>query len=342
MKSFGSDNHAGIDPLILESLIKANSGSAVAYGNDPWSEQAVEKFKEHFGEGCQVLFVLNGTGANTIALKTFTDSFNAIVCSDVAHINTSECGAPQKFSGCPTIPIQSLDGKLTFDQINEVIDNQIDQHHNKPNIVSLSQTTELGTVYDLKTIKQISDMLHKKGCFLHIDGARFANAAVFLGCSLKELTSDVGVDILSFGGTKNGLLFGEALVFFDESLVDKAKYFRKQATQLFSKMRFIACQFESYLTDDLWKKNAVRANNMAKFLMEKLLPLQEVKITRKAESNSIFVKIPDEAIEPLQKRYFFHIWDEKTKELRWMTSFDTTRDDICNFVDTIKEIITRI
>ena len=253
---FGSDNHAGVHPSIMAAIAAANRGPAVAYGADSHTARAIEKFKEHFGANIDVYFVFNGTGANVIALKTLTQPFNAVICSEHAHINADECGAPENFLGCKLKTVHTRDGKITIDDIGRQLEGRLDQHRVQPAVVSITQATELGTVYTPDEISAIADFCHGHGLYLHMDGARIANAAAGLNVGLNECSGALGVDLLSFGGAKNGLLFGEALVSFQPQLSKNTQFIRKQAMQLASKMRFIAAQFSALLTDDLWLENA--------------------------------------------------------------------------------------
>ena len=334
---FGSDNHAGVHPRIMAAIAAANRGPAVAYGADSHTTLAVEKFKEHFGANIDVYFVFNGTGANVIALKTLTQPFNAVICSEHAHINADECGAPENFLGCKLLTVHTADGKLTVDDIGRHLQGRLDQHRVQPAVVSITQSSELGTVYTPAEVIQIADFCHGHGLYLHMDGARFANAAAFLGIGLGEASGRLGVDLLSFGGAKNGLLFGEALVCFRPELSKNTIFIRKQAMQLASKMRFIAAQFSALLTDDLWLENAAHANHMARLLAEQIKDITDLKIVQKVQANAVFASLPRTAIDKLLKKYFFYIWDEEKNEVRWMTSFATSEEDIAKFAVAIRE-----
>lgn len=338
-KSFGSDNHSGIHPDILEAIAKANSGDCVAYGEDAHTERAIEKFREHFGSDIDVYFVFNGTGANTLALKTVTRSFNAVIAAETAHINVDECGAPENFTGCKIKWLKTPDGKLTPELMEPLFHGRGDQHHVQPKVISITQTTELGTAYTVEEIKNIANFAHSRGMLLHIDGARIANAAVGLGLTMKEITSDCGADILSFGGTKNGMGFGEAVIFFNKALSADFMFVRKQGMQLASKMRFISAQFEALLSNELWLKNARHSNSMAKYLEKKIADIQQLKVCYPVEANALFVQMPKELIAPLQKEYFFYVWDEDKSVVRWMTSFNTTEKDIDDFTGAIEKVI---
>jgi threonine aldolase len=343
-KSFGSDNHSGMHPDILKALEKANLGDYHSYGDDPYSREVNAKFKELLGEKIASFLVFNGTGANTLGLKSVTRPFHAIIAAGSAHLHVDECGAPENFTGCKIKLIHSEDGKLTVPQIQEILIGRGDQHHVQARVVSITQASELGTVYKPHELRAIADFVHQKKMLLHMDGSRLANAAAFLGCSLKEITFDCGVDVLSFGGTKNGMMLGEAVIFADKNSPEalEFKFIRKQGMQLFSKMRFLSAQFLAYLANDLWLKNATQANEMAALLAEKIKKFPQLEIAYPVESNGIFVKIPNMYIKPLQQEYFFYEWseiDQDTSVVRWMNSFNTTQEDIDGFANAIEKII---
>ncbi len=338
-KNFASDNNSGVHPEILQAIEEANAGHVVAYGDDPYTELAKEKFREHFGENIDVYFVFNGTAANVLGIKALTRSYHAVVCADVAHLNEDECGAPEKFTGCKLLTVDSPDGKLTVEGIRQHLHSFGFEHHVQPKVVSITQATEMGTVYSMEEIRAIADLTHRHGMFLHMDGARIANAAVGLKTSLREITADAGVDVLSFGGTKNGMMLGEAIVFFNPELSRDFKYYRKQGMQLGSKMRFISAQFVALLSNDLWRKNAARANRMARLLAEKVREIPGIKITQPVQANGVFTIVPPEIVPKLQEKYFFYIWDEEISEVRWMCSFDTTEEDVNDFVRVIREMM---
>lgn len=338
-KGFASDNHSGVHPDILKAIVSANVDYTIAYGDDEYTERAIKKFKEHFGDSIDVYFVYNGTAANILGLKTVTHSFNSIICAETAHLNVHECCGPEKFTGCKLITILANNGKLTVDQIEPYVVGFGDPHVAQPKVISITQPTELGTIYTPKEIKELSDFAHKNGMLIHMDGARLCNAAASLNVRMKEITKDAGVDILSFGGTKNGMMLGEAVVFFNKKLSKDFVYIRKQGMQLASKMRFISAQFEVFLSNDLWLKNAKHANKMTQLLYKELKDVPQIKITQKVEANAIFAIIPKKYIVPLQKEYFFHVFNERTSEVRWMCSFDTTKEDIMNFIEIIRKTI---
>ena len=268
-----------------------------------------------------------------------TESYNAIICTATSHINVDECGAPEKATGCKLLAIPSRNGKITVEQIKSYVHGIGDQHHVQAKVISITQATELGTVYTPEEIREIADYAHENQMLLHMDGARLSNAAASLKISFKEITSDVGVDVLSFGGTKNGLLCGESVIFFNRELAGNFQFIRKQGTQLPSKMRFIAAQFEALLTNDLWLKNATHANKMASKLARGVEAIPKIKITQTVQSNAVFATVPSQHIPTLQQRYPFYIWDEGRTEVRWMTSFDTTNGDVDGFVDFIRDTV---
>jgi threonine aldolase len=336
---FGSDNHSGVHPQIFKAMQSVNLGYYLSYGDDEYTKSAIEKFKEHFGKNINVFFVANGTAANIIALKTVVNSFNSIICAENSHLNVHECCGPEHFIGCKLTTVPTCNGKLTVDKIKPHLVGIGDVHMAQPRIISITQTTEMGTVYTADEIKKISEFAHKNNMIFHMDGARLCNAAAYLGVSLRKLTADAGVDILSFGGTKNGMMFGDAVVFFDKKLVGNFEFFRKQGMHLMSKMRYISIQFETLLSNDLWKKNAEHANAMAKLLYKKIKEIQGVQITQKVESNAVFAKIPKKYVEKIHKKYFFHVFDENKSEVRLMCSYNTKHEDVLDFAKTIRCII---
>lgn len=338
-RSFASDNNAGVHPEVMSALTAANDGHVIAYGDDPFTARAIKKFREHFGKDTEIFFVFGGTGANVLGLKNAVNSHHAIVCAETAHIYVDECGAPEKFTGCKLLPLKTPDGKVRPEQIPPLLHEIGFEHHVQPKVVSISQATEMGTVYSRRELKNLANFVHEHEMLLHVDGARISNAAASLGVNLKAITRDVGVDILSFGGTKNGMMYGEAVVFFNPDLARDFKYTRKQGTHLPSKMRFISAQFEALLSNDLWRRNAEHANRMAQLLADALREVPPVKITQKVESNGVFARLPRKYIAPLQKHYFFYVWNEEMSEVRFMTSFDTTETDIQDFIRLLKKTI---
>ena len=338
-RSFASDNNAGVHPEVLKAVVAANRGHAVGYGDDPYTTSVVQKFKQRFGPDIDVFFVFNGTAANCLGLKALTSSYHAVICGEAAHIYTDECGAPEKFTGCKLIPVPVSNGKLTLESVSHAYHGIDDPHHVQPRVISITQATEVGTVYKPDEIKALARFAHQRGMFLHMDGARIANAAASLGQTLRQATRDLGVDVLSFGGTKNGALGAEAVVFFDQKLGHDFLYLRKQGMQLASKMRFISAQFDGLLTGDLWHKSAQHANRMARLLEKALRRIPQVKIVYRVEANGVFAKIPRPAIAKLQKRYFFYVWNEQQSVVRWMCSFDTTEQDVKQFARFVAETV---
>jgi len=338
-RSFASDNNAGVHPRVMEAIAAANDGHVIAYGDDVYTTRAVKKFREHFGKDAEVFFVFGGTGANILGLKAATQPYHAVICAETAHINVDECGAPEKFTGCKLLGVRTQDGKLRIDQIKPLLHEVGFEHHVQPRVISISQATEMGTVYTPHELKALASFAHDNGILLHMDGARIANAAAGLNVKLRTITKDAGVDILSFGGAKNGMMYGEGVVFFDQKLAEDFKYTRKQGAQLPSKMRFISAQFEALLTDDLWRRNAQHANRMAQLLAEELGKIPQITVTQKVEANGVFALVPKRYVPALQKKYFFYIWNEETSEVRLMTSFDTTEDDIADFISLVKKTV---
>ncbi|MBV9925159.1 MAG: low specificity L-threonine aldolase [Acidobacteria bacterium] len=338
-RGFASDNNAGVHPRVWEALRSADRGHAVAYGDDVYTEEAVRLFRESFGERAEVFFVFGGTGANVSALASVARPFQAVVCAETAHINVDECGAPERFTGCKLIDLPTPDGKLRPEQIEPVLGGLGDQHHVQPRVISVSQATEMGTVYTKEELRRLADFAHGRGLLLHVDGARLANAAAHLDVSLRELTADAGVDVLSFGGTKNGMMYGEAVVFFDHALAEGFKFVRKQCAQLPSKMRFVAAQFTALLGEDLWREPAAHANRMAQTLAAELRGIPQARITQAVESNAVFVVLPPESIPRVQERFFFYVWNEQISEVRFMCSFDTTEEDVSELVEVLREAL---
>jgi threonine aldolase len=338
-RSFASDNNAGVHPEIIKAIKAANEGHVIAYGDDPITARAVKLFQKHFGPDIAVYFVFGGTGANVLGLKAITKSHQAIICAETAHVNVDECGAPEKFTGCKLLTVATPDGKLRVEQIKPLMHGIGVEHHVQPGVITISQATEMGTVYTKKELKELARFAHDNGMLLHVDGARLSNSAVHLDTTLKEITADVGVDVLSFGGTKNGMMYGEAVVFFDKSLAGDFKYIRKQGMHLPSKMRFISAQFEALLSGDLWRRGAAHANRMAQVLGSELAKVPKIKLTQPVESNGVFATIPKEYIPVLQEKYFFYMWDDAISEVRFMASFDTSEDDIRDFIEFVKQIV---
>ena len=338
-RMFASDNNSSVHPEIIKAIQKVNVGDCLAYGHDKYTESAIKKFKLIFGKNIDIYFVFNGTGANTLGLSAITNSYNSIITAETAHINTDECGATENFTGCKLITIPTDDGKITVDIIKKVFLTLRDEHTSKPKVISITQSTELGTVYTIKEIKKITEFAHKNNLLVHMDGARLSNAAAALNVGLNEITGDAGVDVLSFGCTKNGLMFGEAVIFFNKKLSDDFKFVRKQGMQLASKMRYISEQYDRILTNDLWLDNARTSNVMTKILFEKVSKFKQIKITQKPEVNAIFAILPKDVIKKIQDECFFYTWNEERGEVRWMTSFETTKKDVEYFVSVLKKYL---
>lgn len=338
-KSFASDNYSGVHPIIMDAIMKANSGHVSSYGNDELTREASLLFKDHFGVNSETFFVFLGTGANVLSLTSALQPYQAVLCTNYAHINVDECGAPERFGGFKLLSTPSCNGKFDINNAKKYLANIGFEHNVQPKVISISQTTELGTVYTVDEIKEIADFAHQNDMLLHMDGARISNAAATLNLPFKAFTAEVGVDILSFGGTKNGMMYGEAVVFLNNKLSNNFKYLRKQSMQLASKMRFISAQFIAYLTDNHCMITASHANKMAQYMKEGLEKIPAVAITQNVEANAIFAIIPRNITEELQKVSFFYIWNDETNEARFMTSWDTTKEDVDNFITSIKNIL---
>ena len=338
-RTFASDNYAGVHPDIMKALVAANEGHAASYGADEYTERATGLFKSFFGDDIEVYFVYNGTGANVLGLSAMTHSYNSVICSDLAHINVDESTAPEKFLGCKLVTIPTKDGKIYADEIEARIQRVSDQHHPQAKVISISQSTEYGTVYKIDELKAIAAVARRNNLLFHMDGSRISNAAVSLNSDFRSFTRDAGVDVLSFGGTKNGMMFGEAIVFFNRSLAENFKYIRKQGMQLHSKMRFITAQFEALLSNDLWKRNARHANEMASYLATGLKEIAGVSLTQQVDGNGVFALLPQKALPVLQQHTFFYIWNDKTSEVRLMCAFDTTKEDVDSFIEKLKTLL---
>jgi len=335
---FISDNASGVHPEVFAALSKANRGHAQAYGHDACTERATAILRKQFGGRVEVLLALTGTGANVIALHSVLRSHEAVICADCAHMHRDECGAPEKFIGAKLLPARTAEGKLSPDTIRPLLRDTNKVHRVQPRIVSVSQCTEWGTVYTVAELRALAAFCHGNGLLLHMDGARLSNAAVSLGVSLKEASGDCGVDILSFGGTKNGLMGAEAVVFFGPQLADAAAFARKQAMQLCSKMRFIAVQFEALLDGGLWQRNASHANAMAARLAAAVEGIEAVHLVMPVETNAVFARMAPALVTELQSSVVFAVWDSVQSIVRWMTSFDTTADEVDYFAERIRDV----
>lgn len=339
-RSFASDNNSGVHPEVMAALAAANTDHARAYGHDAYTARADAVFARHFGPRAQVYFVFLGTAANVLALKALAKPWHGVICAETAHINTDECGAPEANAHVKLLDVATPDGKLTPELLDRRYCRVGDEHRVQPKVVSITQASELGTVYTPEEIRVLADYAHQRGMYLHMDGARIANAAVHLGCELRDMTSEAGVDVLSFGGTKNGLMFGEAVVFLDPSLGAEFRWLRKQAMQLVSKMRYIAVQFEALLEGDLWRRNAAHANAMATRLAQGLEGIPGLTLTQPVQANALFPQLPLAAMTALQREYYFYTWDEAQAIARWMTSYDSTVEEVDAFAAAVGRVMT--
>ena len=334
-RGFGSDNHSGIHPEVLAAIAEANVGHAHAYGDDPWTARAIRAVRSHVGDEAQVAFVFNGTGANVVGLGAVCRPWESVICAESAHIMTDECGAPEHIAGVKLVPVPTPDGKLTPESVQPALTGFGFEHHSQPKVISVSNVSELGTVYTARELKALSDLAHSKGMLLHVDGARIANAAAGTGATLSTLTASAGVDLLSLGGTKNGMLAGEAVVLFGDARTDDLPYVRKQSGQLSSKMRFVAAQFVAMFEGDLWRTCATNANLMALRLAEGA-QAKGIDIAFPVQANEVFALLPDDVIPELQERFHFYAWEEGLAEgrslVRWVTSWDTTSVEVDELV----------
>jgi threonine aldolase len=336
---FASDNASGVDPVVMEALLGANSGHALAYGADDWTARAIERFRTLLGAETEVAFTWGGTGANVVGLQCLLSPWEAVICPDSAHIAVDECGAPERFTGCKLIEVPTDDGRLLREHIERHLHLLGDEHHVQPRVVSITQSTELGTLYRPDEISSLTALAHDHGLLVHLDGARIANAVAALDVDLRAMVVDTGVDVMTFGGTKNGMMYGEAVVFLRAELARNVRFVRKQAGQLPSKMRFVAAQFEALLDDGRWVRNAGHANAMASRLAERMAEVPGVDVVRPPDVNSVFARVPATAIRPLQEWSFFWVWDADASMVRWMCSFDTTEEDVDRFVEGVAEIV---
>ncbi|WP_405393940.1 threonine aldolase family protein [Streptomyces gougerotii] len=340
-RGFASDNYAGAHPEVMAALALANGGHQVAYGEDDYTEHLQSVVRSHFGGSAQAFPVFNGTGANVVALQALTDRWGAVICAESAHINVDECGAPERVGGLKLLTVPTLHGKLTPELIDREAYGWDDEHRAMPQVVSITQNTELGTVYTPGEIRAICDHAHERGMKVHLDGARIANAAAALDVPMRAFTNAVGVDVLSYGGTKNGMLFGEAVIVLDPDTARHMKHLRKLSMQLASKMRFVSVQLEAMLAKDLWLRNARHANAMARRLAEAVETIDGVEIVHPVQANAVFARLPHDVGERLQKRFRFYFWDESAGEVRWMCSFDTQEADVDAFVAALREEMGR-
>ena len=336
-RGFASDNYAGIHPEILAAIARVNAGHQVAYGDDDTTAELTSAMKAHFGEQAEVFPVFNGTGANVVALQAMTKRWEAVVCATSAHVNVDEGGAPEHGAGLKLWTIPTPDGKLTPERIDTQAWGFGDVHRAQPGVVTITQSTELGTLYSVDEVRAIADHAHALGMRVHLDGARIANAAAALGTDFRAFTSDVGVDVVSFGGTKNGAMLGEAVVVLDPDAAPGVDFLRKSSMQLASKMRFVSAQLLALLTDDLWLRNATHANGMAQTLASRVGSIDGVVITQPVQANAVFAILPPAVTARLQERFRFYTWDQATGEVRWMCSWDTTDEDVDAFATAVAE-----
>lgn len=341
VRGFASDNYAGAHPEILAAIALANEGHQVAYGEDQYTEHLQRVIHSHFGSSAEAFPVFNGTGANVTALQALTDRWGAVICAESAHINVDEGGAPERMGGLKLLTVPTPDGKLTPELIDRQAWGWEDEHRAMPQVVSITQNTELGTVYTVDEIRAIVEHSHAKGMKVHLDGARIANAAASLNVPMRAFTNAVGVDVISYGGTKNGMLFGEAVVVLNPDAVSHMKHLRKLSMQLASKMRFVSVQLEALLAKDLWLRNARHGNEMAQRLAAGVREVDGVEILYPVQANAVFARLPHEVSRRLQERFRFYFWDEAAGDVRWMCAFDTTEDDVDDFLQALKEEMAR-
>lgn len=332
LNGFASDNRAGVHPRVMKALEAVNEGHAGSYEEDEASRRAKDVLKKHFGPDSEAFFVFNGTAANVLAVRALCDSWHSVLCADASHLWNHEGGAPEALTGCKLVAVPSRDGKLSLESLKGLLGERGNPHASQPRLISLTQPTELGTLYSLDEVRAICAWAHKEGLLVHVDGSRLVNAAAALGAGLGALTTELGVDAVSLGGTKNGLMFGEAVVFLKPGLARAFPWLRKQNLQLASKTRFLAAQFEAWLGGDLWREIAQHANLMAKRLEQGLREVPGVGISRATETNAVFARVPAAWIEPLRKTAPFYVWDPQTSEIRLMASWDTRPADVDAFV----------
>jgi threonine aldolase len=338
LPSFSSDNHFGAHPAVLDAMVAANSGPAPAYGADPLTQQAVAAVRARFGSDAGVFFVFNGTAANVLGLQALVRPWEGVICAEGAHIAVDECGAPEHFAVGKLLTVATDDGKVTPAMVLDQLQRVGDQHAVQPRVVSISQTTEYGTVYSLEELRALTEVTRAHGLRLHMDGARLANAAAALGCSVAAMTADAGVDVVTFGGTKNGAVGAEAVVVLDPTLCGSFPFIRKQGMQLASKMRFLAAQFLALLEEDRYLALARHANAMARRLADGVAGIPDVALTQVVQANGLFAVIPDALRLALQREFRFELWDPAKGEVRWMTSWATTEADVDQFVERIRAL----
>ena len=339
MRSFGSDNNSGVHPRIMNAILESNTNHANGYGDDEWTREAEKAMQKLLNsQTVKPYSVFNGTGGNVIALQACVSSFHSIICSSTAHIAVDECGAPIKFTGCAIKEIVTKDGKLTPKLITSHLHGFDEPHHSQPKVIAISQTTELGTCYTIEEIKDLAKLAHDNDMYLFVDGTRLSNACATLNVSLKEMTVDCGVDIFTLGGTKNGLMMGEMIITLRPELEKNLIFYRKQACQLYSKMRFLSAQFIPYLNENIWLENAQKSNAATQLMVNGMQMIKGIEITQKVESNAIFFILLKNITDKLRERYFFYDWDASRNEMRLVCSWDTTKEDIADFIDYLKEL----
>ncbi len=340
-RGFASDNNAGVHPQIMDELEKIGEGHVPGYGSDRYTEKAISLFRDQMGDKTEVYFVFTGTAANVLGLSSIARSWNSVVTASTAHIEEDECGAPEKFIGCKVLTVDTTNGKINPGMIEKHMYGFDFEHHSQPKVISITQSSEMGTVYSLDEIRELAAFAHSRRMYLHMDGARIANAAVSLGLPFRTFTTDAGVDVLSFGGTKNGMMYGEAICFLRPGISADFKFIRKQGMQLASKMRYISGQYLAYFRDDLWKECAAHSNSMARLLAEKIGSVGNIRITQPVQSNGVFVILPENVAGELRQTFFFYPWNEAISEYRLMASWDTTPEDVEEFAGLLKNLMIK-
>lgn len=335
---FASDNTSGVHPKFMDAIVAVNEGHVQSYGLDPITERFNENIKKTFGHEAEAYLVFNGTAANVLGLATGLKPHQGVICADHSHLAVDECGAPEKWLGAKLFLTPSINGKISLNDVKKHLVRLGDQHYSQPRILSIAQPTEMGTAYSINELREISEFCKTHRLLFHMDGARLANAAVFLNCELSDITSKAGVDILSFGGTKNGMMGAEAIVFFSSDLARDFKFIRKQGMQLASKQRFLSAQFNAYLENDLWREIASHTHGLTKYFEQEIKGIPWVEIVAPVQSNGLFVKIPKSWIGPLKQKHFFYVWDEFTNVCRWMITWDHTEQDVQSFVKKLREL----
>jgi threonine aldolase len=340
MRAFASDNYAGAHPEVLAAVAEANADHAISYGDDPWTAKAKELIRDRFGDHAQSWLVFNGTGANVLCLGALTRSWECVVTPDTSHLHVDEAAAPERMAGVKLLTLPTPEGKLHAAQIEPLLSRQGDEHAPQVRVVSLANSTELGTVYAVDELKAIADVAHANGLYLHVDGSRLANAAASLGTSLADITTAIGADAVSFGLTKNGALGVEAVVFLRDPAPTAFAWMRKQHAQLSSKMRFLSAQVIALLEDDLYLRSATHANAMASLLAQRVTAVPGITITRPVQANAVFATLPPALADAVRPDFPFYTWDESTGEVRWMCSWDTTETDIAAFAAALADAAT--